>query len=156
MSKYSESTDLSNQGPAGYDPIKTVLDEMQSVGSYSDIALVRINGISGSVNIPLFAPDKPASISDVRLILDTTTSNSDASNKWGFNVRNVTQGNNLLSSSVETVDTEITAETVYSITPDQNQEITTGDVLRLDITKTGTPQDLSSAQASVAVHWRYN
>ena len=112
---------------------------------------VHIPGFNASVNEFIFAAPSACTIANVLLVSDTDTSGSDASNKYDFQVSNVTQSQNLLSAAATTNGAEITQDVVKEITPDQNASITQGDVLKLSITKTGTPTDLSSADVHVIV-----
>jgi len=88
----------------------------------------------------------------VTLISDTATASSDASNRWQFNVRNVTQSEDLLAADVATDAAEIAANVPFVLTPDQNDAIAADDVLRLEVTKTGSP---TSPLAQVLVMVEY-
>lgn len=95
-------------------------------------------------------------ISDVHLISDTATSGSDASNNWSFQVRNLTASLDLIASAKTTNGAEIAADTRYSLGVDQNNakaDLGGGDVIELQITKTGTPTDLSGAKVTVQIDY---
>lgn len=87
------------------------------------------------------------SVSRIVLVTDTTTSGSvAATNEWTFLLRNVTQAVNLFSATPSTATTvagvgggEITADTAYSLTANQNAAVSSNDVLRLTIAQTGSP-----------------
>lgn len=113
-----------------------------------------ISGISATANFICFSMPSAGTISSVKLVSDTTTSGSSAGNKWDFNVRNVTQAENLRSAVKSTNGAEITAEVTYDLGLDQNLSgIASGDVIRLDVTKTGSPTSLTSARIIVCVNY---
>lgn len=114
---------------------------------------IAVDGISATVNIPLIAAPSAITISDVKIISDTATSGSDGSNLYTFQVANVTAGNNLKVSAKSTNGAEISANTVYAIGVDQNLTLATGNVLRLVVTKTGSPTSLASAKIIVQVNY---
>jgi len=96
-------------------------------------------------------------ISDVHIVSDTATSGSSAVNNWSFQVRNLTAGLDLLATAKTTNGAEIAADARYSLGVDQNNakaNLGGGDVLELQITKTGTPTDLSSAKVIVQVDYK--
>lgn len=114
-----------------------------------------IAGISATATYLLNAGTSASFVvSDVKIISDTATTGSDGSNKYDFQVVNVTQSNNLLSAAKSTNGAEISANTVYSLGVDQNATIAANDVLRLSVTKTGSPTSLASAQIRVQVNYK--
>ena len=116
---------------------------------------VSVDGLSATVNIPLIAAPSAIIISDVKIISDTATTGSSAGvTEWGFQVANVTAGNNLKAATKVTSGTEITANTVYALGLDQNLTLATSDVLRLVVTKTGSPTSLTSAKIQVQVNYK--
>lgn len=116
---------------------------------------VSVDGLSATVNVPLIAAPSAIIISDVKIICDTTTSGSSAGvTEWGFQVANVTAGNNLKAATKVTSGTEITANTTYALGLDQNLTLATSDVLRLVVTKTGSPTSLTSAKIQVQVNYK--
>lgn len=116
--------------------------------------LIRTGGISATIDLQLGVPKQTSwYVHRVRIISDTATSGSDGSNKYGFNIRNVTQAADLLAADVETDATEITADTPYDIDADQNQTVAVDDVLELEVTKTGAPTDLSSAEVAIQLEF---
>lgn len=95
-------------------------------------------------------------VTGVYLVSDTATTGSDGSNNWTIQVANLTAANNLCSSAKTTNGAEIAADTRYSLGVDQNNakaDLDGGDVLELQITKTGTPTDLSGARVIVQVDY---
>lgn len=95
-------------------------------------------------------------INSIYLISDTATTGSGAGTRWDFQVANLTAGNNLLSVAKTTNGAEIAADTPYSLGVNQNNakaDLDALDVLELQITKTGTPTDLSGAKVMVQVNY---
>ncbi len=95
-------------------------------------------------------------ITGVYLISDTATTSSDGTHNWTIQVANLTAANNLCSTAKTTNGAEIAADTRYSLGVDQNNakaDLDGGDVLELQITKNGTPTDLSSARVSVQIDY---
>jgi hypothetical protein len=142
----NQITGLAN-GTASTDAVnKSQIDALRFV------ATVLIPGISATANYVLWVAPAACSIVDVKLVTDTTTSGSGAGNRWDFNVRNVTQAENLKASDKTTNGAEITLETNYALGLDQNLTgIAAGDVLRLTVTKTGAPTSLTSARIVACV-----
>ena len=100
------------------------------------------------------APAAGTVISDVKIISDTATTGSDGSNNYTFQVANVTQTLNLRSAAKSTNGAEIAANTIYALALDQNLTITTSDVLRLVMVKTGSPTSLATAKIIAQVNWK--
>ena len=117
---------------------------------------MNIGGFNATEQKFLFAVPFGCSILDVVLVSDTATTGSDGSNNYQFQVANLTQTQDLLSSQVSTNGNEIAADTVFTITPDQNTGVAPDDVLELQITKNGTATDLSGAEVIVEVHYVVN
>jgi len=78
----------------------------------------------------------------------TTTGSSGGATDWTVQLRNVTAALDMFSTAFSTGTTELTADTVNELTPDQNQDCDAGDVLRLTIGKNGTP----TAVADVSIY----
>ena len=110
--------------------------------------------ISGTANSLLWIAPAACTISDVLLVSSVATTGSSGSNAWSFNVRNVTQSENLRSASKSTNGAEIGAEVAYALALDQNLTgIAQNDVLRLDVTQTGSPTSLSSARVVAVIRY---
>lgn len=121
---------------------------------YSCVAT--LEGIAnGGENYHIYAAPDAHVVSSIKIISDTTTSGSDGSNNYAFVIRNVTQGNDLYSVSggKTTNGAEITADTVWDVTVDQNLTLAAGDVLELQITENGTATDLTSAKLICQVNY---
>lgn len=63
-------------------------------------------------------------------------------NYWTFQIRNLTAGVNLAATAKTTNGAAITADAAYALTTDQNLSPATNDVLELQMTKTGAPNNL--------------
>jgi hypothetical protein len=87
--------------------------------------------------------DVPKATIEAVELVSTTATTSDGSNKWTFQITNVTQSNNLLASAADTNGAlgDLAVDTRKTITPDQNTQVVDGDVLELVATKTGSPGD---------------
>lgn len=72
-------------------------------------------------------------------VLAGTTIDADGSNYWTLQIRNVTAGANLLTTPASTAAVAITADTARALTPDAALTPSSGDVLQLQVTKTGSP-----------------
>lgn len=96
-------------------------------------------------------------ISDVYIVSDVATTSSDGTHNWTIQVANLTAANNLIATAKTTNGAEITADTRYAMGVDQNNvkaSLTGGDVLELQITKNGTPTDLSGAKVIVQLDYK--
>ena len=95
-------------------------------------------------------------VTGVYVISDTATTSSDGTNNWTFQVQNLTAANSLCSTAKTTNGAEIAGDTRYSLGVDQNNakaDLDGGDVLELQITKNGTPTDLSSARVTIQIDY---
>lgn len=95
----------------------------------------------------------------VRIIPSASTSGSDATNRYEFNVVNVTQAANLMSAASVTDGNELAANTARELVMNQNTaNIQNNDVLavNVDIKDDGSagPTDLSAATFDIEVEWR--
>lgn len=84
------------------------------------------------------------------ILVSTTSSSSSSGNEWQFGLQNKTDAVALFSGTVGTFTSlggvgggEITADTIYELTPDQNQSLDAGDVLELTMTAVGTVTTLT-------------
>lgn len=95
-------------------------------------------------------------IQSVEVVSDTSCSSDDGSNNWSFQAQNLTDGEALVSSALNTGDDSIlnTADQAYELGVDQNNTLQADDVLELQVTSTGTPTDLSSAVLHATVTYR--
>lgn len=156
---------LASTRVAGYRPIARVDVQSATVGvlvllgADAGAALPRatcahrIGGLAASDDRFVFAAPAAGYIRRVLLVSDTATSGSDAGNNWTFQVANKTQTNNLCATAKTTNGAEAGADAVYNLGVDQNLQMALNDVLELQVTKTGSPTDLTSAEISVFVEY---
>jgi hypothetical protein len=116
-------------------------------------AVAAVGGFNATEQKYLFVAPYACTVSAVGLVSDTTTSSSNAGTNFAFQVQNLTQANSLCSSATNTSQTEITGDARYVLPVDQNLTLTADDVLELQITKTGAPTDLSSAEVIAVVDY---
>lgn len=146
----------------------TGINKNGNVPLYAGVALqntqlVTIGGIAASRNQYVFVVPstsiegvKSVKINDIVLISDTATTSSDGSNKFTFQLANLTQSKNLLATAKTTHGAEITGDTPYSMTPTQyNSNLAFGDVIELQVTKTGSPTDLANAVVALSIQWEW-
>lgn len=124
-------------------------------GTNTNSFMTQIGGFGASQQKFIFVAPSACTVTNVVLVSDTATTGSNGAAIWSFQVANLTQTEDLLSAAQHTdatgTGTEISADTAYDITPNQNATIAADDVLELQITKTGAPTDLSSAEVAVQV-----
>jgi hypothetical protein len=121
------------------------------------VSTVYLGSISSSSNRFLMAAPYACTISKIGIIVDTqinkTTSNTTF---WGFQVRNLTQSQDLMNSTAvsnaRTDNATITADALYDLGVNQNLTLATGDVLELQMTASGSPNALSNLMAQVAFY----
>ena len=122
-----------------------------STAAKTNCVSMHVAGFNASVNEFIFVAPSACTIGNVLLVSDTPTSSSDASNKYDFQVNNATASLDLLSVAGTTNGAELAADTPKQLTPDQNATVAQGDVIKLVITKTGTPTNLGSADVHISV-----
>jgi len=104
------------------------------------------DGIAASISVPLWAPPAAAFAYSLVIQSDTATAGSSPGDEWEFQV--TANGDDLLASPFITSDDEL-IDGVTVVPLDQNQNLVTDEDVRLVITKTGTPTDLSTAQLRI-------
>ena len=125
-----------------------------NVKNHGRSTIAPIHGIAASNDFWAYYADIAFHVDKVYILSDTTTSGSDGTNRYEFQVRNVVASLDLIASDVMTDAVEVTADTPYVLTLDQNQNIAAGDALELQVVKTGAPTDWTSAEiAAVVVGW---
>ena len=125
----------------------------------SKVTAINIGGMATNANTFAFVAPYAATITDVKLVLDTATEGSTTtSDRWGVQVANLTRTNNLLSAvkytSTASVTNEWAADTSISLGVAANATLAAGDVIELQFTKTGDATDLTNAKISAFVFWR--
>lgn len=106
-----------------------------------------------SFNAFLNCPVPGATIEAVRILSTTTTSSSDGTDNYTFDVYNVTDSHSLFSSAPTTNGSEIPANTAYDLTPNQNNTITADDVLEFRCTVNGSPTPITRLSVEVVWIW---
>jgi len=158
---------LSTTRVAGYPPVAYVHTKHASTGvllvfaagGHVKTALprgtctVRIGGLSGSDDRFLFVAPAASYIREVSLVSDVATSSSDGTDNWTFQVANLTKTQDLLATAKTTNGAEISADTVYDLGLDENQQVAANDVIELQVTKNNSPTDLSSAEISAFIEF---
>jgi hypothetical protein len=127
-----------------------------SVAAKTRAPVVHVEGFNATVERIMWIAPLSCTIQNVLLVSDTATSGSDASNNYNFNVTNKTQTQDMLSAAVTTNGNEIAQFVAYEIQPDQNNSVSQGDVITLNITKNNTATNLSSADVHAVVIWTPN
>lgn len=136
-----------NAGNTDWDVIGAISDDASRQIFVVDIGIATATG--GKV---LFAAPRSVHVESVTLLAESTS--HDASNYYSFQVRNVTQSQDLVATPVATEPDpgagNIATETPYLIATDQNQVVASGDVLKLNWTKTGSPGDIANLVAQIS------
>lgn len=120
-----------------------------------NVVLVNLGAVSATGNYFLGSPkEKSWKIHRVRILSDTTTSGSDGTDNWEFQIHNITAAADLLATAVDTdTDGEITLDVAYDIDADQNQTIAIDDVVRLEVVKNNSP---TSPLANIVAQLEYS
>lgn len=119
--------------------------------NHQDEPQIRVPGVAGSINMPLFAPGQAWKALELVILSDTTTAGSDGANNWAFDVQKITGGAVSLYSTVPDTNGagpspgELTLQVAWKAAMDQNQVLSADDFLELQITETGGPTSLAAA-----------
>lgn len=108
---------------------------------------VNIGALTATGDHYLFVAPDACTITKVRLVPDAATTSTAGVNEWGFQLRDLTGAVNLFSAAPTTATAvggvgggvEFAVDTSWNLTPDQNETLAAGDVLELQVTKTGAP-----------------
>jgi len=107
--------------------------------------IVDLGALSGTTTKWLPVPRTGVYIESFALISDTSTT-SDGSNKWTVQLTNVSATENLFATAPTTNGSEITANTAWIQTCDQNNnDIAAGSALKVVLTETGSATTLANA-----------
>ncbi len=136
---------------------KTTADPVAEIAerALKKTSVVTLDGWDGTDQRYLFVAPYDCRVDQVYLVSDTGVAANDT-NYYSFQVQNLTESEALLSSAQTTQatgGTAITADEPYALTPDQNQVISDGDVLELQITETVTATDLTGAEIIAVVEY---
>ena len=123
----------------------------KDINDFKNTSIMIIGGLAASVNKFIFIAPTRCVISNIKLVSDTATTDSNGTNKWTFQIANLTQTLDLCSTAKTTNGAEMAGDTAYDLGVDQNLVLSAGDVLELQITKGATPTDLTNAQISCAL-----
>lgn len=109
-----------------------------------------IGTISATGTFDLFIAPADVTITGLKITVTTGITGHDT-NYWAVKAVNKTQTQDLSSATVDTTSgVDITADTGFDITVDQNAAISEGDVIQLSYTKAASAADLVNLAASVA------
>ncbi len=125
------------------DPIAEVAER-----ALKKTSVITLSGWSATDERYLFVAPYDCTIDQVWLVSDIAVAANDTS-YYSFQVQNLTAAAALLSSAQTTQatgGTAITGDTPYAVNPNQNATILNGAVLELQITGTGTPTTLATAE----------
>lgn len=136
---------------------KTTTDPLAEIAerALKKTSVVQLTGWNATDQRYLFVAPYDCKIDQVSLVSDTAVAANDT-NYYSFQVQNLTAAKALLSSAKTTQatgGTAITGDAPYDLSPSQNQVISDGDVLELQITETGTATDLTSAEIVAVVEY---
>jgi hypothetical protein len=112
-------------------------------------------GFSVTDTVPIWTPPENAFALSLAVQSTITTTGSDVSNRYTFQVTNTTGSLNLFATAWGTDGTgggsEIVAGTTEVMTFDQNRNIAANDTLNLIVTKTGSPTDWANARVKITL-----
>ncbi len=136
---------------------KSITDPVAEIAerALKKTSILLIDGWDSTDQRYLFVAPYDCRIDQVSLLTNTAVQTSDT-NYYAFQVRNMTQSVSLLETPVRTRTVDegaIRADEVFDLSPDQHQVINDGDVLELQVVKTGTPADLSDAEIIAIVEY---
>lgn len=136
---------------------KTIADPVAEIAerALKKTSVVNVYGWDGSLDRYVFVAPYDCKIDQVSIVSDIGVAASDT-NYYSFQVQNLTQSESLLASQKTTQSTggtAVTADAPYELNPDQNQVVSDGDLIELQITETGVATDLSAAEVLVVVEY---
>jgi hypothetical protein len=115
----------------------------------SDSAAIKCGDVGATATLLIFLARRAVRITNVRILSKSGVA-KDAVNFWTFQVHNITKTQDLLSAVVTTEDVAggvaITANVPFAVTPDQNFDLATDDVLQLicsDAAAAATIEDMT-------------
>jgi hypothetical protein len=136
---------------------KTFADPVAEIAerALKKTSVVNVYGWDGSLDRYVFVAPYDCKIDQVSIVSDIGVTASDT-NYYSFQVQNLTQSESLLASQKTTQSTggtAITADSPYELNPDQNQVVSDGDLLELQVVETGIAEDLTAAEVLVVVEY---
>ena len=136
---------------------KTTADPVAEIAerALKKTSILTLKGWTGTDQRYLFVAPYDCRIDQVSLLSDTAVQQHDTS-YYAFQVRNKTQSEALRSIPLRTRPSDagpMKGDVIFDLSPDQNQVINDGDVLELEVTKTGAPQNLGEAEIIAVVEY---
>ena len=136
---------------------KTVKDPVAEMATRAlkKTNVIKVTGWDQTKQRFIFVAPYDCRIDDVQVVSDAGVTANDT-NYYSFQVQNLTANLALLSSAKTTKvtgGTAITGDTPYSLAPNQNQVVSDGAVLELQVTEAGTATDLTAAEIVVVVEY---
>lgn len=137
---------------------KTIADPVAEIAerALKKTSVVNVYGWDGSLDrYVFFVAPYDCKIDQVSIVSDIGVAASDT-NFYSFQVQNLTQSESLLTSQKTTQSTggtAVTADAPYALNPDQNQVVSDGDLIEIQITETGIATDVSAAEVLVVVEY---
>ncbi len=132
------------------DPVATVAER-----ALKKTNLTKVTGWNANKNVYAFVAPYDCKVDQVSLVSDVAVGASDT-NYYSFQVQNVTRSLALLSAAKTTRvtgGTAIAQNVPYDLAPNQNQVVSDGDVLQVQVTETGAATDLTAAEVVVNVEY---
>jgi len=116
-----------------------------------------LTGSNQNLDCYLFTATQALTIVSARIISNTATSGSTASDNWGFTLRNLSTSNDLASSITTTNGGELAVDTEKTITVNQNQSFTAAQRVgfRYSVSDSGSagPTNLNPADIDVEIEY---
>lgn len=128
----------------------SILGPICANGALRTLALYQ-GAIAGGEALYVPASSSKVVVARIGVISTVATVSSTGANNYQFQLRNLTQSLDLFATGPSTNGAELAVDTLWTATPDQNSTITAGDVLRLTVTKNGTPTSLAAARVLLQV-----
>ncbi|MCC7537858.1 MAG: hypothetical protein IT379_16660 [Deltaproteobacteria bacterium] len=127
-----------------------ILGPICANGALRTLALYQ-GAIAGGEALYVPASSSKVVVARIGVISTVATVSSTGANNYQFQLRNLTQSLDLFATGPSTNGAELAVDTLWTATPDQNSTITAGNVLRLTVTKNGTPTSLAAARVLLQV-----
>lgn len=130
-----------------------ILVEPDSGFTQTQSEFTRIGTLAASDDRWIFYARHRVRVHGLVILSDTATAGSTGANNYSFQVRNHTDGNDLLSTPQTTQTGELVVNGRLRIAFDQNQNVAAARALELQITKNGAPTDLSTAELAAIIYY---
>lgn len=121
------------------------------------VVVIDLGALTASKNVYILCPSDSVTIQRLRLVPDAATVSTAGVNEWSFQLRNKSSAVNLFSASPTTATAvggvgggvEFAIDVSWNLTPNQNANMTVGQVLEFQITKVGAPGNTARTLLSV-------